>query len=73
MRHCNAALPTTHQQLTESVIHVQDLKEAVATLKAKPKLAKSGNAPLYGMAAVVPDRSIVSEFLIAFQDIQFEL
>jgi sphinganine-1-phosphate aldolase len=51
----------------------QDLKEAVATLKADPKLAKSGNAPLYGMAATVPDRSIVSEFLVAFQDMQLEL
>lgn len=54
-------------------MHAQDLKEAVAKLKADPKLAKRGNAPLYGMAAVVPDRSIVGEFLVAFQDIQFEL
>lgn len=52
---------------------VKDLKEAIATLKADPKLAKSGNAPLYGMAATVPDRSIVGEFLVAFQDIQLEL
>ena len=52
---------------------VQDLKEAVAALAADPKLAKSGNAPLYGMAAVVPDRSIVGEFLVAFQDLQLEL
>ncbi len=52
---------------------MQDLKEAVATLKAKPELAKGGNAPMYGMAAVVPDRSIVGEFLVAFQDIQLEL
>jgi hypothetical protein len=29
-------------------------------------------APLYGMAAVVPDRRIVGQFLVAYQDALLE-
>lgn len=52
---------------------LQDLKACVAEVKRKPELAKGGNAPMYGMAASLPDRSIVGEFLIAFQNAQLEL
>lgn len=54
-------------------IDLQDLKACVAEVKRKPELAKGGNAPMYGMAASLPDRSIVGEFLIAFQNAQLEL
>lgn len=38
-----------------------------------PKAAvQGGSAPLYGMAAVVPDRRIVGEFLVAYQDALLE-
>ena len=51
----------------------QELKECVAELVQHPQLAKGGNAPIYGMAAALPDRSIVGEFLTAFQDAQLQL
>jgi sphinganine-1-phosphate aldolase len=47
---------------------MQDLAECVAAVKADPKCAKDGTAPLYGMAAAMPDRSIISHFLVAYQD-----
>lgn len=37
-----------------------------------PSAGGDGNAPLYGMAATVPDRRIVSQFLTAFQDALLE-
>lgn len=52
---------------------MQDLKECMAAILADPKSVKDGMAPLYGMAAVMPDRSIVGDFLIAFQDLQLQL
>jgi len=38
-----------------------DLKEVAATLRAAPPSSAEGSAALYGMAASLPDRSIVSE------------
>lgn len=52
---------------------IKDLKECVTEVKCKPELAKGGNAPMYGMAATLPDRSIVGNFLVAFQNAQLEL
>lgn len=43
-----------------------------ATLAQDPKAGGDGKAPLYGMAATVPDRRIVSQFLTAFQDALLE-
>ncbi len=37
-----------------------------------PKAGGDGMAPLYGMAATVPDRRIVSQFLTAYQDALLE-
>ena len=42
------------------------------TVKSNPSCAPDGMAPMYGMAATLPDRSIIGEFLTAFQDIQLE-
>ncbi|GAB4817396.1 hypothetical protein N2152v2_004442 [Parachlorella kessleri] len=48
---------------------LQDMRESVEEVKRDPKAAvKGGAAPLYGMAAVVPDRRIVGQFLVAYQD-----
>ncbi|KAK9813985.1 hypothetical protein WJX73_007983 [Symbiochloris irregularis] len=48
---------------------LEDLQECVAALKADPKCCKDGMAPMYGLAAVSPDRSLINEFLIAYQDV----
>lgn len=46
-----------------------DLKEVSQQLLADPTASVSGgSAPMYGMASVVPDRSMVAEFLVAYQD-----
>lgn len=37
-----------------------------------PKAGGDGMAPLYGMAAVVPDRRVVGTFLVAYQDALLE-
>ena len=42
----------------------------MAQLKADPGCAADGKAPMYGMAATLPDRGIIAEFLTAFQDVQ---
>jgi len=48
----------------------QDLRESVAQLQTDPGCAADGKAPMYGMAASLPDRGIIAEFLTAFQDVQ---
>lgn len=40
--------------------------------KQDPKAGGDGMAPLYGMAAAVPDRRMVGEFLTAYQDALLE-
>ena len=47
----------------------QDLRSAVQELKADPSCCPDGMAPMYGLAAVSPDRSLINEFLIAYQDV----
>ena len=41
--------------------YLRDLREAVATVKANPALAKEGSAATYGMMAHVPLRGMVRE------------
>lgn len=41
-------------------------------MAANPSAAGDGMAPLYGMAATVPDRRIVGQFLTAYQDALLE-
>jgi len=48
-----------HENMLEEFI--TDLKEAVATVKANPELAKSGNAAMYGMMAKLPVRGLVKK------------
>ena len=46
----------------------QDLEEVVNEVLANPDASDSGMAPVYGMNAKMPDRSIVGDFLTAYQD-----
>lgn len=56
-----------HVDVVESLIG--DMREAVATLKANPQgVGSEGSAPLYGLAGVSPDRGLIGEFLVTFQD-----
>ena len=48
----------------------QDIREAAAELKVNPKASSSGGmAPVYGMGAKSPDRGLIGEFLVAYQDV----
>jgi sphinganine-1-phosphate aldolase len=40
--------------------YLADLRAAIAEVRANPKLAKSGSAPMYGMAAKMPVRRLVA-------------
>ncbi|HEV7556574.1 MAG TPA: aspartate aminotransferase family protein, partial [Kofleriaceae bacterium] len=40
--------------------YLADLRASVAEVRANPKLAKSGTAPMYGMAAKMPVRRLVA-------------
>jgi sphinganine-1-phosphate aldolase len=40
--------------------YLRDLRESLAELRADPSLAKSGSAPMYGMAAKMPIRRLVA-------------
>ncbi len=44
-----------------------DLRAAVAAARARP-VAEGGMAPIYGLAASVPDRTLVSDFLRQYMD-----
>ena len=49
---------------------MQDIKEAAAELAANPKRSSGGGmAPVYGMGAKSPDRGLIGEFLVAYQDV----
>lgn len=53
---------------------LRDMKECVMGLLAHPDSTSEGEgmAPLYGMAATVPDRRVVGNFLVAYQDLLLE-
>ena len=52
-----------------SQLHLlQDLEEAVEEAFQSSGGTDEGMAPMYGMNAKMPDRSIVGEFLTAYQD-----
>lgn len=51
---------------------VEDLKESVAFVRANPN-AEGGMAPIYGLAASIPDRSIVHEMLKQLMDVYYRL
>ncbi|WCJ38799.1 Sphingosine-1-phosphate lyase [Euphorbia peplus] len=47
---------------------VQDLREAVQTVKKNPGPINGGMAPIYGAAGKIPDRGMVSELLVNYMD-----
>ena len=51
---------------------VEDLNESVAFVREHPN-AEGGMAPIYGLAASIPDRSIVHEMLRQLMDLYYSL
>lgn len=47
-----------HGQIVDD--YLRDLRECVAEVRANPNLAKSGTAPMYGLAAKMPVRRLVA-------------
>ena len=47
----------------------QDLRACVAEAAKGAIGVPGGMAPVYGMADVSPDRAIIGEFLVAYQDV----
>jgi sphinganine-1-phosphate aldolase len=54
--------------LTNADTFLDDLKEAVTTVKSDPEKYKGGDAAIYGLAASIPDRSIVEDIAKGFLD-----
>lgn len=51
---------------------VADLRDSVAAVKANPQ-AEGGMAPIYGLAASIPDRAIVHDMLRQLMDVYYRL
>jgi len=51
---------------------VRDLKQAVAETKAQPD-TEGGMAPIYGMAATLPVRSVVADLLKRYLDLLYKI
>ncbi len=49
-----------------------DLKKACEKLGADPDSVQGGSAPMYGMANVMPDRRMLGDFLVAYQEFQLD-
>jgi len=47
---------------------LMDLREASETLIKNPNAYDGGVAPMYGIAASLPDRSIINDILISYVD-----
>jgi glutamate/tyrosine decarboxylase-like PLP-dependent enzyme len=63
--HICVTLRHTHPGVAERFI--QDLGDSVAYVKENPDV-EEGMAPVYGMAATVPMRDLVSDFLVQYLD-----
>jgi len=46
---------------------LEDFKDAIKQAKITPEV-EGGNAPVYGLASTIPDRSLVSELIWTFLD-----
>lgn len=51
---------------------IKDVKECVAEMMQDPKAKAAGQAAFYGMAASIPDRSIVKELAAEFIDLMYK-
>ena len=61
----------TAQHLAVVDQYLEDLREAVATVKANPELAKQGGAATYGMMAHVPLRGMVKKKVLEMYSEQY--
>jgi sphinganine-1-phosphate aldolase len=52
---------------------LKDLAECVEEVRADPSIEKSGNAPMYGLAATFPDRGTVKDLVAGYLDVLMEL
>jgi sphinganine-1-phosphate aldolase len=66
--HLSTTLRHTQPGVAERFVH--DLKESVAHVRANPG-ADGGMAPIYGMAAAIPDKTIVHDMLRQVIDIYY--
>ncbi|MBI5309544.1 MAG: aspartate aminotransferase family protein, partial [Actinobacteria bacterium] len=60
-----------HTQPGVAAQFLSDLREAVDEVRAEPS-KEGGMAPLYGMAATLPERGVVSDFLKFYMDMWFK-
>ncbi|MEJ2752468.1 MAG: aspartate aminotransferase family protein, partial [Chloroflexota bacterium] len=51
---------------------ISDLKESVTMVKANPQQS-GGMAPVYGLAATLPARGVVSDLLKRYIDLLFDV
>lgn len=58
----------TVKHIGKAELFLNDLKESVAEVKDKPEQYKKGAAAIYGTAASIPDRSLVSGFVNLYLD-----
>ncbi len=65
-------LTLRHAQPGVAERFLRDLKDAVARVKANPE-EKRGMAPVYGMAATMPMRGVVSDMLKRYLDLIFKV
>ena len=66
------ALTLRHTQPGVAERFIADLKESVAFVKANPGL-KDGMAPVYGMAASLPFRGMISDVLKRYLDVVYKV
>lgn len=66
------AITLRHTQPNVAERFVSDLKEAVEYVKANPG-SKDGFAPVYGMAANLPFRGMVADFLKKYLDVVYKV
>jgi sphinganine-1-phosphate aldolase len=53
---------------TRRDVFLADLRESVDEVREHPERFKDGMAPVYGMAATMPDRSLVSQLLTSYTE-----
>ena len=61
-----------HTKLGVAEKFISDLKEAVDYVKREP-VKEGGMAPIYGMAATLPMRSVVSDLLKHYLDLYYKV
>jgi sphinganine-1-phosphate aldolase len=64
-------LMITPAHTTHIEAFLKDLKECVAIVRGNPALSKEGMAAMYGMSAVVPDPTMINQFLYQYMDARY--